>query len=63
LTHYKEASTYKTDVNLPDGQGPDFSFTIPKEAAASEIHLVLEVTDNGFPKLSSFRRIVITVDQ
>ncbi len=41
--------------------GRKSNIEIPKGPNAREIHLVLEITDNGFPSLTSYKRMVIHV--
>ncbi|SMF65195.1 Protein of unknown function [Alteromonadaceae bacterium Bs31] len=60
--HYREASTYKgaIDIETPDKQTA--SFTVPKDAGKGEsIHIIAEVSDNGVPVLTRYRRIVLTL--
>ena len=59
--YYKDASTYSGLLNFNDSKKSKLSFAVPKDAAGSIIHIILEVKDNGRPRLSSFRRVVVTV--
>ncbi len=61
--YYKDASTYSGLLNFNNYKKSKLSFTVPKDAAGSIIHIILEVKDNGRPRLSSFRRVVVTVGQ
>ena len=38
------------------------TFPAPRSSSARTIHFILEVTDNGSPPLTSYRRIVLTID-
>lgn len=58
---YAEPSTYSGDVNLEDNRQPMCKILIPSDASGKTIHLILELTDDGVPALTSYRRIVITV--
>lgn len=57
--HYVEASTYDDVVEIKDPANPILNFKVPKDLDDKEIHLVLEVRDNGLPSLVAYRRIVI----
>jgi hypothetical protein len=37
------------------------SFTVPDGESGTELHLICEVTDQGVPALTSYRRIVIRI--
>ncbi len=57
---YREAGTYFGEVKIEEKNAPLVSFTLPKDAANDELHLILEVSDNGGPfPLKSYRRIII----
>lgn len=60
--HFHEASTYSDNVPLVTENGI-CQVDIPKDAAGTSIHVVLEVTDTGEPALSDYCRIVISVDK
>jgi hypothetical protein len=55
-----EAGTYKKMVSIPEGNSEKITFEIPSDAAGETIHIICEVTDLGEPKLTSYRRIIIT---
>lgn len=52
--YYAEPSTYKGNIDVA-GNGPTISFTVPDDAGNSTMHLVLRITDNGSPSLSSYK--------
>ena len=56
-----EASTYKGSyLNLQQSDKQKMSFTIPTDAKPGDtLHIICEVTDNGTPTLTSYRRVVI----
>lgn len=58
---YREPSSYKKHLNMTQTSTPKCSVQIPLDAAGKNIHIILEVTDNGTPKLTSYRRIVIQI--
>lgn len=57
---YKEPSTYKKDIELNTSDA-NLSFRIPEDASNKVLHIILHVSDNGIPALSSYRRFVINV--
>ncbi len=59
---YREAGTYPGLVTVNNATSPTASFTVPASATpGSTIHMILDVTDNGTPPLSSYARVVVTV--
>lgn len=40
-------------------KNPDNQVYIPQDAAGKELHIICEVTDNGTPALTSYRRVII----
>ena len=60
---YKEAGTYAGDIELKSANESTLTFQIPTGATESQIHLILEVKDDGKgAALFDYRRIVIDVD-
>jgi hypothetical protein len=59
--HYLEAGNYLGSLPIKGSNTPMASVKIPGDAAGTTLHLILEVTDQGTPFLTSFRRIVINV--
>jgi hypothetical protein len=58
---YPEAGTYRGEVKMTATNGLGTSFTAPSVPTAATIHVILEVRDDGEPKLSAFRRAIVTV--
>lgn len=58
---YKEPSTCKEVVSISGSNKPICSLTIPDNSKDKNIHLILEVTDDGQPTLTAYRRIVIHI--
>ncbi|MEO8885313.1 MAG: nucleoside hydrolase-like domain-containing protein [Mucilaginibacter sp.] len=54
-----EAGTYNKDVQLSATDQNRVTLKIPADAAGKSIHLICEVTDNGSPVLTGYRRVVI----
>lgn len=59
---YPEAGTYQADARFGKMEQSSLGFKIPAEAAGKTIHLILEVTDDGVPPLTAYRRMVIEVE-
>jgi hypothetical protein len=57
---YPEAGSYRGRISLAETNRLIASATIPGDALG-QIHLILRVTDNGVPPLSSYRRAVVEV--
>lgn len=58
---YAEPSTYKGKVAVKGGKLPFCHLTVPRDASGKTIHLILEVTDDGTPNLTAYKRIVLRV--
>jgi hypothetical protein len=58
--HYKEAGSYREQITLNDSSSAVIRFAVPRDIDGDDIHLVLEVRDNGSPSLVAYRRVVIT---
>jgi hypothetical protein len=57
--HYVEASSYKGSVPISGATSSAATVTLPADAGDKEVHIVLEVRDNGSPSLVGYRRVVI----
>jgi len=59
---YKEAGSFKGEVDIQNAKAAEASFTIPKEAKAGEtLHIILEVNDSGTPVLTRYQRVIVKV--
>jgi hypothetical protein len=58
---YREAGSYNGSVSIKNSSTRDANFVAPKVTSPQTIHVILKVSDNGTPKLVSYRRIIITV--
>jgi len=58
--HYKEADTYPLEFNIEKSDTAFLEFKIPDDIGDKEIHLILEVRDNGQPQLVSYRRVILS---
>ena len=59
---YKEPSSYKGKLQMNTSVKDVCKIVIPEDAYGKSIHIILEVTDDGTPALTSYRRIVIFPD-
>ncbi len=60
---YEEPGTYKGEVLIQHPKKQNASLAIPKDALPGQtIHIICEVTDDGSPRLTRYRRIIITID-
>jgi len=57
---YKDADTYKGDIMINSPLDKKASFTFPEDAKGKTIHIILEVSDNGAPSLTRYRRVIVT---
>jgi Protein of unknown function (DUF1593) len=58
---YPESGTYLGGVTIRDPSSPRATVDVPGDASGKSIHVVLEVTDDGTPALTRYRRAVINV--
>ena len=58
---YPEAGTYEGPVKLQDATSRDAVLDVPDTAAGKSLHVILEVTDDGTPPLTRYRRVVVEV--
>ncbi len=60
---YKEAETYKGNIEISNADQQDASFAVPEDADKGEtIHIICEVMDAGTPQLTRYKRIVVAVE-
>ncbi len=59
---YKDAGTYAKEIKLKRANKDSVIVTVPRDAAGKQLHLILEVYDQGrAPSLYDYRRVVIDV--
>jgi hypothetical protein len=58
---YSEAGTYFTKPAMRAADSAEVTITFPPNAIG-DLHVILEVTDAGKPPLTTYRRVVITID-
>jgi hypothetical protein len=59
---YPEAGTYSGQVMLHAADTAKATLEVPTDAAGKTIHVILEVTDAGTPRLTRYRRIIVAVN-
>jgi hypothetical protein len=59
---YEEADSYQGSIQITGSNKQTAAFTLPGDAGNREtIHVICEVSDNGAPPLTRYRRIIITI--
>jgi hypothetical protein len=58
---YQEPSSYKGTVTVQDNASATPTVVIPADAAGKDIHVILELHDNGSPNLYAYRRVIVHV--
>ena len=61
-TSYKEPSTCNGDVKIKKESGSSTTISIPADAGRKNLHVILEVHDDGTPNLYAYRRVIIKVN-
>lgn len=58
---YHEASS-SAEANISNNQESIATVEIPASASPGDVHIILEVTDDGTPALTAYRRVIIKVN-
>lgn len=58
---YKDAGSYWAVAPIQGADNVDATITVPQQASGRTIHVILEVTDDGKPPLTAYRRIILRV--
>lgn len=58
---YREAGTFEGEATLDSVDKVSAILTVPADASGKTIHVLLEVTDDGKPALTRYRRAIVTV--
>jgi len=56
-----EAGTYQKEVKISEKESNKITIKLPSDSAEQNFHMICEVTDNGTPNLTSYRRIIINI--
>ncbi len=59
---YHEAGTARGQVEIADPTAAETVVRLPRDQAGATVHLILEVTDQGAPALTRYRRVVVNLD-
>jgi len=59
--HYREASSYLDIIKINENTEQKARFIAPKVNKAETLHIILHVRDNSKPELTSYQRVVVTV--
>ena len=59
---YIEPGTYRGPIDFTNADSSKVSLVAPTVMQPQTIHIVLAVTDAGQPKLTSYRRVVVTIN-
>ena len=61
---YFEVDSYSGKIEIIDNNLDKASFIVPKDAKVGDtIHVILEVSDSGTPKLTRYQRVVVKVTE
>ena len=58
---YQDAGGYWADAPIEGDDAAEATITVPKAASGRTIHVILEVTDDGAPPLTAYRRVILKV--
>ena len=59
---YNDAGTYPGDITFSEPTALTTTFHVPDDARIGQtIHVILEATDNGVPRLTRYQRVIVTV--
>jgi len=60
-SYYKEPSSYDGNVKIENASTSIPTVSIPADASGKNVHVILELHDNGSPNLYAYRRVIIQV--
>lgn len=58
---YQEPGSYAGKVGIMDAGSAKATVAVPADAGGKHIHVILELHDNGSPRLYAYRRVIIAV--
>jgi len=56
---YHEASSYALAEMLRGGRGAEYDVEVPADLGDADLHVILEVRDDGNPSLVAYRRVIL----
>jgi hypothetical protein len=60
--YYDEPSSYSGSVSISGDNSENATVEVPSGAGGKNLHIILEIADNGSPALTVYRRMIINVD-
>lgn len=60
--HYPEPGSYSGNFTVPNNSASIAQFTAPYVSSTKTMHIILKVKDNGNPNLTSYQRVVLTIN-
>lgn len=57
-----EAGSYQKKLIIPNNTSSKIKIKLPPDSSGKDFHIICEVTDNGEPRLTSYRRIIIKLE-
>ena len=60
-SYYQEPSNYNGTIEIQGDSESTASVLIPSNASGKNIHIILELTDDGSPNLYAYRRVIVYV--
>ncbi|WP_020210166.1 DUF1593 domain-containing protein [Gilvimarinus chinensis] len=54
-----EAGDYEGALKLPGADANSVTIDVPADSAGKSLHIILEITDNGTPNLTAYRRVIL----
>jgi len=58
-----EAGTYQKEIKISKKESNKITIKLPSDSAEQNVHVICEVTDNGTPNLTSYRRIIVYIKE
>src|SRR5690606_25040556 len=58
---YDEPSSYDGKLTIKNSSSSTSKLKIPNDAAGKNVHIILQVHDDGTPNLTAYRRMIINV--
>lgn len=58
---YREAGSYKGTLTIDHPEAKKVSFTAPAVEKVETLHIILEVTDQGTPSLTRYKRVIVNI--
>ncbi len=57
---YKDADSYEGEIIIENNTNPEANFVFPEDGNGKDIHIILDVQDDGKPNLTRYRRVIVT---